>query len=106
MFRLYMSSIMSFVIRYKLISFADKTIMSANIHPGFETDNWCRTTQGDTAKTTFTWTIEGLGNRPEKFGECIKSGGFSVVGPDDITTDWKAQFYPKGAKHENEPAIL
>ena len=79
--------------------------MSANIHPGFQTDNWCRTTQGETAKTTFTWTIDGFKNRPEKIGEFIVSGTFSVIGPDDKTTVWIVACYPKGKERVNEMEI-
>ena len=79
--------------------------MSANIHPGFQTDNWCRTTQGETAKTTFTWTIDGFKNRPENFCEFIESGSFSVIGPDDKTTEWTVACYPKGKERPNEMEI-
>ena len=75
--------------------------MSANIHPGFETDNWCRTTRGDTAKNSFSWTIEGFKNRPEKFTECIESACFKVIGPSDKTTKWNLEVYPKGDMTEN-----
>ena len=79
--------------------------MSANIHPGFDTDNWCRTSQGDTAKKSFTWTIEGFSNRPEKHGEFIESASFCIIGPDEKTTEWNIRVYPKGLRSNPEPAI-
>ena len=80
--------------------------MSVNIHPGFDTDNWCRTSQGDTAKKSFTWTIEGFINRPEEHGEFIESASFCIIGPDDKTTEWKIRVYPKGYMSNPDPAIF
>ena len=80
--------------------------MSVNIHPGFDTDNWCRTSQGDTAKKSFTWTIEGFSNRPEKNDEFIESASFCIIGPDDKTTEWKIRVYPKGFKSNQDTAIF
>ena len=79
--------------------------MSANIHPGIETDNWCRTTRGDTAKNSFSWTIEGFENRPEKCGESIDSAGFNVIGPNDMTTKWRLELFPKGYGYESENEV-
>ena len=78
--------------------------MSANIHPGFETDNWCRTTRGDTAKNSFSWTIEGFKNWPEKIGE-YESADFNVIGPNEKTTKWRLELFPKGYEIENEAEV-
>ena len=69
--------------------------MGDNKPPVLESDSWCRTTIGDKASTSFTWTIEDFLNRPEEFGEFIVSSSFTVSGPNDLTT-WELNLYPKG----------
>ena len=70
--------------------------MGDNTTPVIESDSWCRTTRGDQASTTFTWTIEDYFNRPEKTGDYIKSSTFTVTGPNDKVTTWELRLYPKG----------
>ena len=69
--------------------------------PVIASDNWCRTTNGKKASTTFTWTIEDFFNRPEKKDESIKSSTFSITGPNDQVTSWELNLYPKGDKQFN-----
>ena len=64
--------------------------------PPVESDSWCRTTSGDKASTTFTWTIEDFFDRPEKNGEFMSSSSFTVSGPNDKKTTWKLKLYPRG----------
>ena len=66
--------------------------MGDNAPPVIESDSWCRTTSGDKASTTFTWTIEDLFNRPEKKGEFIRSSPFTISGPNDKVTNWDLGF--------------
>ena len=65
-------------------------------------DQWCRTTNDDTTKTTFTWTIEDFQSRPEKNGEKITSTTFLAREPNEKTTSWKLDLYPKGRKDFTE----
>ena len=58
-------------------------------------DQWCRTTSGETTETTFAWTIEDFKSRPEKVGEKIASSIFLVKKPNK-TSSWKLELYPKG----------
>ena len=69
--------------------------MGDNRPPVLESDSWCRTTIGDKASTSFTWTIEDFLNRPEESDEFIVSSPFTVIGPNDLTT-WELNLYPKG----------
>ena len=75
-------------------NFTEKLTMGDNAPP-VESDSWCRTTSGDKASTTFTWTIEDFWNRPENFGEYIKSSTFTITGPNDKVTNWELDLYPK-----------
>ena len=61
-------------------------------------DQWCRTTNDETTKTTFTWTIEDFKNRPEKVDEKITSTVFLAKEPNGNTSSWKLVLYPKGQK--------
>ena len=70
--------------------------MGDNAPPVIESDSWCRTTSGDKASTTFTWTIEDFFNRSEKFGEFVQSSTFTLSGPNDKVTKWELRLYPKG----------
>ena len=71
--------------------------MSANIEPTAASDNWCRTTKGESVKTMFTWTIEGFLDRKEnKFNESLESVCFSVTGPEDRVSKWNMKLYPQG----------
>lgn len=74
--------------------------MGDNFPPEIERDSWCRTTAGDTASTTYTWTIEDFLNRPEKVGESLVSSHFTVSGPGDKVTTWELKTYPKGEDDE------
>ena len=73
-------------------------------------DQWCRTTnngtrpESQTPKTTFTWTIEEFKNRPEKNGEKMSSTVFLARGPNEKTTSWKLEFFPKGKKETDNEA--
>ena len=42
---------------------------------------------GDQARTKFDWVIEDFRRRPEKVGEVISSGTFSVSGPRVVPAD-------------------
>ena len=70
--------------------------MGDNFPSEIKRDSWCRTTSGDTASTTFTWTIEDFLSRPEKVGESLVSSQFTVAGPGDKVTTWELRTYPKG----------
>ena len=70
--------------------------MGDSTRPVVESDAWCRTTSGDKAITTFTWTIEDFFDRPEKNGEFMISSPFTVSGPSDKKTTWKLKLYPRG----------
>ena len=76
--------------------------MSDSAPPGVEaeSDGWCRTSLGDEAKTQYTWVIEQFKRRPEKVGEVISSGTFSVSGPGSQDTQWCLQMYPEGRTEE------
>ena len=63
-----------------------------------ESDHWCRTVEGDTFKTTFTWSIENYINRHEKKGECLKSSIVIAHGPNNKTFKWQFMLYPRGDK--------
>lgn len=76
--------------------------MSDNVPPGVESDKWCRTTRGDTARTSFSWTIEGFKDRPEKFDEFTDSAEFTVTGPEDQITRWNLTLCPRGFKCGDE----
>ena len=65
-------------------------------------DIWCRTTSGDKASTTFTWTIEDFLSRPEKNGEAILSSPFTVSGPNDQVTTWRLTMYPWGESETSD----
>ena len=67
-----------------------------------ESDHWCRTTSGDKASTTFTWTIEDFSNRPEKKEESIRSSSFTISGPNDKKTTWELRLFPRGDKQSTE----
>ena len=70
--------------------------MGDNAPPVIESDSWCRTTSGDKASTTFTWTIDDFFNRSEKSGEFVQSSTFTLSGPNDKVTKWELRLYPKG----------
>ena len=76
--------------------------MGDNAAPVIVSDNWCRTTNGEKASTTFTWTIEDFFDRPEKNDEFIKSSTFSINGPNDKVTSWELKLYPKGDRGQSE----
>ena len=63
-------------------------------------DQWCRTTNDETTKTTFTWTIEDFESRPEKNGEKITSTTFLARESNEKATSWALELYPKGRKDE------
>jgi len=79
--------------------------MGDNAPPVIESDSWCRTTSGDKASTTFTWTIEDFFNRPEKKGELIQSSSFTVSGPNDKKTEWMLNLYPRGGDGFDEEDV-
>jgi len=65
-------------------------------------DDCCRTVYGNTAKTTFLWTIENFMERPEEKGDHIESSEFTVAGPNGKITKWRLQLYPKGEDPDPE----
>ena len=65
-------------------------------------DQWCRTTNDKTTKTTFTWTIEEFENMSDKVGEIVTSSIFLAKEPKEKTTSLKLELYPKGRKPGNE----
>ena len=71
-----------------------------------DSDQWCRTTKGDTFKTTFTWTIEDYISRPEKKGSYFSPSIVHVRGPDNKTYKWQFDLYPRGnEKHPDSASI-
>ena len=77
--------------------------MGDNFPPEIKRDSWCRTTAGDTASTTFTWTIEDFLSRPDKVGESLVSSHFTVSGPGNKVTTWELKTYPKGEEDDEIP---
>jgi len=75
--------------------------MGDNSPPVIASDNWCRTTNGDKASTTFNWTIEDFFNRSEAKNESIRSSTFSITGPKDKVTSWELELFPKGDENSN-----
>ena len=67
-------------------------------------DQWCRTTNDETTKTTFTWTIEDFKSRPEKVGEQITSSIFVAKEPNGKTSSWKLALLPKGQTRKGNEA--
>jgi len=59
-------------------------------------DHWCRSTNGETTETTFTWTIEDFVNRSQKPGNAIFSSKFLAKTPNKKESYWQMMFYPKG----------
>ena len=86
-------------------NFTEKLIMADNNAPPVESDSWCRTTSGEKASTTFTWTIDDFWNRPEKAGESTTSSTFTVTGPNDKVTNWGLRLYPKGVSDDDNGDI-
>ena len=78
--------------------------MGDNFPPEIESDSWCRTSSGDKASITFSWTIEDFLNRPEKLGESLLSSPFTVAGPGDKVTTWELKTYPKGEREYDSEA--
>ena len=74
--------------------------------PPVEGDSWCRTTSGDKASTTFTWTIEDFLNRQEKVDESILSAPFTITGPNDKVTKWQLELYPRGESVSEEEGTV
>ena len=70
--------------------------MADNAAPVIESDYWCRTTAGDKASTTFTWTIEDFLSRHEELGESILSSPFTVSGPNAKVSNWVLELFPRG----------
>ena len=60
--------------------------------------HWCRSTNGETAVTEFTWTIDDFGTRPQKNGDYIFSSNFMVKKPNEKESCWQMKLYPKGYK--------
>ena len=79
--------------------------MSNNAPPAIESDSWCRTTSGEKASTTFTWTIEDFLNRPGTKDEAIRSSTFTVSGPNDKKTKWRLQLYPREDREDEEVVL-
>ena len=77
-------------------------IMGDNSPLEIESDSWCRTTSGDPASTTFTWTSEDFLSRPESFDESTVSSTFTVSGPNDKVTTWELEAYPRGEREAEE----
>ena len=71
-------------------------MMKRKREPDLEDGYWCRITEGDQVRTTFTMTIEGFRNRKEKSGEYIESSPFYVNGPGEESSKWRLLLYPKG----------
>jgi len=67
-------------------------------------DAWC-TTDFESEKYTFVWTISKFNSRPEKIGEFLKSKEFTVNGPGDKNSKWEVWLYPKGIDEQNKDLI-
>jgi len=70
-----------------------------------ESDQWCRTTSGETTVTTFLWTIEDFESRPEKVGKAIHSSTFLAKRPNQKDSMWKLILYPKGEDEDTHLSI-
>ena len=71
-----------------------------------ESDQWCRTTGGETMVTPFTWTIEDFESRPEKVNERMFSSTFLAKKPNGKDSMWRLMLYPKGNKANNHLSIF
>ena len=71
-----------------------------------ESDSWCRTTSGDKASTTFTWTIEDFLNHTEQNQKFIESSSFTISGPNDKVTKWALSLYPNEDIDDEGPDML
>ena len=60
------------------------------------------TDDGEQAKTQYTWVIEKFKWRPEKVGDVISSGTFSVSGPGSQVTEWCLEMYPMGRREDKK----
>ena len=80
----------------------------ANAQPVIKADSWCRTVAGNTAKTTFMWTIENFNELPEEKHEFIESTKFSVTGPGHghEITEWNLRLFPKGEDPDVEQVFV
>jgi len=65
-------------------------------------DHWCRSTNGETTETTFTWTIEDFVNRSQKPGDAIYSSKFLAKKPNKKESYWQMMLYPKGDEEPGE----
>ena len=55
-----------FPLDYLVNKVFDMSDTGANAQPVIKADSWCRTVAGNTAKTTFMWTIENFNELPEE----------------------------------------
>jgi len=62
----------------------------------YKYDALCKTDIIESEKYTFVWQISKLSSRTETNGEELDSDEFSIKGPDDKITKWRAQIYPRG----------
>ena len=60
------------------------------------------TDDGEQARTQYTWVIEQFKWRPEKVGDVISSGTFSVNGPGSQVTEWCLEMYPMGRREDKK----
>ena len=74
--------------------------------PVIEIDSWCRTTSGEKASTTFTWTVEDFLNHTEQNQEFIESSSFTISGPNDKVTKWALSLYPNEDIDDEGPDML
>ena len=67
-----------------------------NVKPLTDKENWCKTTVGETIKSRFLWTIEGLKTREEEEGQWLDSDSFKICDPEGKVTTWYLRLYPRG----------
>jgi len=67
-------------------------------------DAWC-TTDFESEKYTFVWTISKFNSRPEKIGEFLKSKEFTIKGQGDKISKWRVVICPKGRDEQKKDYV-
>ena len=76
--------------------------MSGDNDPVLDSDQWCKTSSGDTMVTKFTWTIEDFASLPEKTGHPILSSIFLAKKPNIENSKWQLILYPNGMEDSGD----
>jgi len=64
--------------------------------------HWCKSTIGEAAVTTFTWTIEDFKTWPQETGDFIVSSTFMVNQPNEKESYWQMKLFPKQNDKQKE----